>query len=233
MPRQKAILDRLETAWAVPARKKGLVGRVLEEARATVWPLRVEPAADRARRQAQVDAEVIRSAVLAAALALHQKPLVSIATDLTVVSLQARMFRDVGELWDRAASVDSARHVIAGFGVGSRARVAVSGFVKFVPGAGSVFAASTNFACTWALGRVAGPYWESGGRALLDMPGFAALRALFESSKLEGRRLYLDRAAEVEAKYAAIVGPIDELSAEYEAGRITLADYERRVVALK
>jgi tellurite resistance protein len=53
-PKQQAILEKIEAAWAVSAEKKSLVGRALVEARDTVWPAQLEPTADRAKRDAFV-----------------------------------------------------------------------------------------------------------------------------------------------------------------------------------
>jgi len=233
LPKQQAILDRIETAWAVPEEKKSLLGRVFKEARDTVWLTRLEPTADRSKRDALVKEDVLRYSVLAAVLGLNPMPLVSIATDLAVVGLQAKMFRDIGQYWGRETSAETVKRVIAGLGVGTGARVAVNGLMKFVPGVGSVFAASTNFASTWALGQVADQYWASGGKTDLDMADLKMLRATFESSKAEGKRLYEIHKADVAAKHAAHAALIEELAVEYKAGRITLSDYERKVVELK
>jgi len=233
LPKQQAILDKIEKAWAVPAEKKSLLGRVLAEARDTVWPTHLEPTADTAKRQALVNEDVLRYSVLSAVLGLNPMPLVSIATDLAVVGLQAKMFRDIGQYWGRTTSAQTAKSVIAGLGVGTGARVAVNGLMKFVPGVGSVFAASTNFASTWALGQVADQYWASGGKTDLDMADLKMLRTTYEKSKAEGKRLYEIHKIDVEAKQKAHAALIAELAVEYKAGRITLADYERKVVELK
>ena len=233
LPKQQALLDKIETAWAVPAEKKGLLGRVLAEARDTVWSTRLEPTADRVKRDALVKEDVLRYSVLAAVLGLNPLPLVSIATDLAVVGLQAKMFRDIGQYWGRGTSAATTKIVIAGLGVGTGARVAVNGLMKFIPGVGSVFAASTNFASTWALGQVADQYWASGGKTDLDMADLKMLRATYESAKAEGKRLYEIHKVDVESKRRAHAALIEELAIEYKAGRITLADYERKVVELK
>jgi tellurite resistance protein len=50
VPKQQAILDKIETAWAAPAEKRALAGRVLAEECDTVWLTHLEPAADRVKR---------------------------------------------------------------------------------------------------------------------------------------------------------------------------------------
>jgi uncharacterized protein (DUF697 family) len=233
LPKQQTILDKIESAWAVPEEKKTLLGRVFTEARDTVWLTQLEPTADRVKRAALVKEDILRYSVLSAVLGLNPLPLVSIVTDLAVVGLQAKMFRDIGQYWGRETSGETIQRVITGLGVGTGARVAVNGLMKFVPGVGSVFAASTNFASTWALGQVADQYWASGGKTDLDMADIKQLRESFEKSKAEGKRLYEDHKADVEAKHVAHVALLEELAVEFKAGRITLADYERQIVELK
>ena len=232
LPRQKAILDRIEHAWAVPAEKKGFALRVIEEARIE-WLTPLLPEADSAARDTLVEDHILRYAVLAAVLGLDARPLESIATDLAVVGLQARMFRAIGPYWGRSTSMETVKQVIAAVGVGTGARVAVIGLVKFVPGAGSAFVASTNFASTWALGQVANLYWGDGGTSDLGTADLTVLRDAFERAKVEGRRLYEEHRTNVERKHTDHVGRIEELAAQCKAGEITLADYERKVVELE
>jgi len=52
VPKQQAILDKIETAWAAPAQMRSLVGRVFAQARDAAWRARVEPKADRVKRRA-------------------------------------------------------------------------------------------------------------------------------------------------------------------------------------
>jgi len=224
----QAILEKIEKAWSVPQDKRGLLGRLIHEARDTVWFTHPVATSDPQRRTAEINEDVLKYSILSGALGLNPVPIASIVTDLAAVGLQAKMFSDIGRHWGHESSRETARQVLAGVGAGTAARVAVNGLVKFIPGVGSVFAASTNFASTWALGQVAKQYWESGGKADLEM-----LREVFKKSKAEGRQTYEQHRTDVEKKYATHGKLIDELNSEYKAGRLTLQDYERKVVELK
>ncbi len=227
-PQAQAVLERIEKAWAIPQEKKGLLGRLFHEARDTVWFTHPVATADPERRTAEINEDVLKYSILSGALGLNPVPIASIVTDLAVVGLQAKMFSDVGRHWGHESSRETAKQVLAGVGVGAAARIGVNQLVRFIPGAGSVFAASTNFASTWALGQVAKQYWQSGGKADIEMLG-----EIFTKSKAEGRLTYEQYKADIETKFAANRKLLDELQAEYAAGRITLADYERKVVELK
>jgi len=227
-PAEQALLDKVEKAFVVPKEKKGMLNRLFEEARDTVSLSSITPIADPKARQREINEDVLKYSILSAVLGLNPIPVVSIATDVAVVGLQAKMFRDIGQYWGRETNKDTVKQVMGGVGVGTGARIAVNNLAKFLPGVGSVFAATTNFASTWALGKVANQYWESGGKADTKM-----LKELFARSKEEGKTAYQQHKAEIDAKQKANKADLDTLAGEYKAGKITQSDYERRVVELK
>jgi uncharacterized protein (DUF697 family) len=227
-PAEQALLDKIEKAFVVPKETKGLFGRLFAEAKDTVSLTSIAPIADPARRKKEIDEDVLKYSILSAVLGAFPIPIVSIATDLAVVGLQAKMFRDIGQYWGRESTKDTAKQIMGGLGVGTGARIAVNNLAKFIPGVGSVVAASTNFASTWALGKVANQYWESGGKADMKM-----MKELFQRSKQEGKKEYEANKAAIEAKKRENKAALEALAAEYKAGRISQADYERRVLELK
>ena len=227
-PAEQALLDKIEKAFVVPKEKKGLIKRVFQEARDTVSLTSITPIADPRKRQSEINEDLLKYSVLSAVLGLNPVPIVSIATDVAVVGLQAKMFRDVGQYWGRETSKDTVKQIMGGVGVGTGARIAVNNLAKFLPGVGSAVAATTNFASTWALGKVANQYWESGGKADMKM-----LKELFVKSHEEGKTAYQQHKAEIDARIKANKGDLDALAADYKAGKLTQADYERRVLELK
>jgi hypothetical protein len=58
VPKQQAILDKIETAWAAPAEKRSLLGHGLAHARDTDRLAHLEPTADRVKRDAPVKTDV-------------------------------------------------------------------------------------------------------------------------------------------------------------------------------
>ena len=226
-PAEQALLDKIEKAFVVPKEKKGMFNRLFEEARDTVSLSSITPIADPKKRQSEINEDVLKYSILSAVLGLNPIPVVSIATDVAVVGLQAKMFRDIGQYWGRETGKDTVKQVMGGLGVGTGARIAVNNLAKFLPGFGSVVAATTNFASTWALGKVANQYWESGGKADMKM-----LKELFQRSKDEGKTAYQQHKAKIDAKQKANKADLETLASEYKAGKISQADYERRVFEL-
>jgi len=227
-PPEQAVLDRIGKAWAVPEEKKNLLGRILKETRDTAWFRSIEPSTDPKKREAEVNGDILKYSILAGVLGLNPIPVVSIGTDVAVVGLQAKMFADIGRHWGRETSRDSIRQVIAGVGVGTGVRLAANNLLKFIPGVGSAFAATTNFASTWALGKVADQYWESGGKADMKM-----LRETFMKSRSDGKAAYEAHRAEVESHGKARAATIQKLNDDYGASRMTLPEYERQVAELR
>ncbi len=225
---EQALLDKIEKAFVVAKETKGLFNRVFAEAKDTVSLTSITPIADPKKRQAEINEDVLKYSILSGVLGAFPIPIASIATDLAVVGLQAKMFRDIGQYWGRETSKDTVKQVMGGLGVGTGARIAVNNLAKFIPGVGSVVAASTNFASTWALGKVANQYWESGGKADMKM-----LKELFVKSRAEGKTAYERNKAAVDAKAKQNKAALDALAADYKAAKITQADYERRVLELK
>lgn len=227
-PSEQVLLDKIEKAFVVPKEKKGMFNRLFEEARDTVSLTSITPIADPKARQREINEDVLKYSILSAVLGLNPVPIVSIATDVAVIGIQAKMFRDVGQYWGRETSKDTVKQVMGGVGVGTGARIAVNNLAKFLPGFGSVVAATTNFASTWALGKVANQYWESGGKADMKM-----LKELFTKSKEEGKSAYAQHKAQIDAKQKANKADLDVLASEYKSGKLTQSDYERRVLELK
>jgi uncharacterized protein (DUF697 family) len=228
LPQEQVVLDRIGKAWAVPEEKKNLLGRILKETRETAWFTSVEPSTDPKKREAEVDGDILKYSVLSAVLGLNPIPVASIATDVAVVGLQAKMFSDIGRHWGRETSRDSVRQVIAGVGVGTGARLATNNFLKFIPGVGSAYAATTNFVSTWALGKVANQYWESGGKADVKM-----LRETFMKARDDGKGAYETHRAEVESQGKVHAATLQKLSADYGASKMTLPEYEKQIAELK
>ena len=228
VPQEQAILDLVEKSWAVPNEKKGLLNRIFSEARDTVSLTAIKPIADPAKREVEVTEDVRKYAILAGALGLFPIPVAKLATELAVVGVQGKMVRDIGQYWGHETTTAGVKQLLAGMGVGQVARIALNTLMGFVPIVGSVIPAATNFASTWAAGRVANQFYASGGN--LDM---ATLKDMFKLKQKEGKDAYEKSKAEVAAKAQENKGKLDALAAEYKANKITQAEYERRVLELK
>ena len=106
-------------------------------------------------------------------------------------------------------------------------RIAVSNIAKLVPLWGSAFGAATAFGSTWALGRIAVRYFDSGRPADL-----AALRQELKTAEGEAKQAFAQYKAAIAAKSEQHRAQLEQLGAELESGAITAGEYERRVTGL-
>jgi uncharacterized protein (DUF697 family)/tellurite resistance protein len=227
-PEEQVILEKLEKAWEVPKEKKGLFGRIFQETKDTVSFTAIKPIADPKKREAEINEDVMKYSILAGTLGLFPIPIAKLATELAVVGVMGKMVRDIGQYWGRETNKEGVKQLLAGMGAGQAGRIAVNTLLGFIPGIGSVVPAATNFAATWAVGRVANQYYAVGGK--MDAK---TLRDAFRLRQGEGREAYEKHKATIQARANANKVSLDKLATEYKAGKITQADYERRVLELR
>jgi uncharacterized protein (DUF697 family)/uncharacterized tellurite resistance protein B-like protein len=155
-------------------------------------------------------------------------PGVAIATDLAVAALQVALAKDIGRFWEQQMETEQARALLAGFGLGTGARIAVTNLLKIFPGWGSAAGAAAAYASTHAVGRVVDAYFERGGGMVP-----AELGQAFKQAKAEGKRAYGEDKETIAAKDKAHRDALASLGAQLEAGEITLVEFEQRVAALE
>ena len=224
---EKKLLEQIRTTFQIDAATASATDRILGEARETLLPSSIEPVTDPARRQAEIDQDVLKYSVLSAVLGAFPVPGLAIATDLAVVALQVKLVRDVGQYWGHKVDGKAAKSLLGGVGLGTGARIAVSNLAKLVPGWGSAFGATTAFATTWALGRIANRYFESGQKA-----DVAELRKEMKKMEKAGKAAYASNKETIEAKRRASEAAIAALNERRKAGQISQTEYEREVAAL-
>jgi len=154
-------------------------------------------------------------------------PGVAIATDIAVVALQAKLVRDIGQYFGNTMDKKAVSSLLGGIVGGTGMRIAVNNLAKLVPGWGSVVGATTSFATTWGLGKVAERYFASGGTVPV-----AQLRAEFKNAKKDGKEAYDKNKESVEAKANRTKLALEALNADLQAHRITQDEYDERVEKL-
>jgi uncharacterized protein (DUF697 family)/tellurite resistance protein len=224
---EKALLEQIRTRFEIDSGKASVTERVLAEARDTVLPSGIAPIADPKLRQKEIDQDTLKYSVLSAVLGAFPVPGVAIATDLAVVALQVKLVRDIGQYWNHKVDREAAKTLLAGLGLGTGARIAVSNLAKLVPGWGSAFGATTAFATTWALGKIANRYFESGQKADLG-----DLKKDMKAMEKAGKDAYAQNRETIEARRKASEAALVELNAQRKAGTLGQAEYERKVAEL-
>lgn len=107
----------------------------------------------------QCESEILGSAGLAAAIGAIPIPISDI---FLLTPLQARLVLRIGIIYGYEMTLGRAKEVTAVVGAGVLLRTLGGSLAKLIPGVGSLIAAGIAAAGTYALGRVAVAYFESG-----------------------------------------------------------------------
>lgn len=227
VPLEQAVLDWAQQELGIQEEQVTLVHRFYNEARDTLLPSSIEPIGDPVRRAAEVREDTLKYAILSAVLGAFPVPGMAILTDLAVIAIQVKLVRDVGQYWGHKVDQEAAKSLLFGLGIGTGARLAVNNLAKLVPGWGSAVGATTSFASTWALGKVADEYFKNGAK---DEP--AVLLETFKSAEKEGKAEYDSHKSEIAAKKQIDAARLEALAADAKAGRISQAEYQKQVTEL-
>jgi uncharacterized protein (DUF697 family)/tellurite resistance protein len=220
------VLERVRVALGVAKEQQTLLGRLFAETKDTVLLSNIKPIADPARRSAEIREDTLKYAILSAILGAFPIPGVAIATDLAAVALQVKLVRDIGQYHGHKVDAKAAKTLLAGLGLGTGARIAVTNLVKLVPGWGSAVGAASSFAATYAVGRVMDGYFTRGAGDT------SSLKDEFKAAEKEGKKAYKESKDAISAKEAEAKAKLDALNAEYESGAIDQTTYEKRAAEL-
>jgi uncharacterized protein (DUF697 family)/uncharacterized tellurite resistance protein B-like protein len=229
---EQALLEKLRDKLVVPKGEATLIGRVFAETKDIVLPSNIHPIADPEVRAREIREDIIRYSALSAAFGAFPVPGLAVASDLAVVALQVKLIRDIGQYFGHTVDGRAARSMLYALGFGTGARVAISNLVKFVPGYGSVFGATTSFAATFALGKLFEKFFET--HRDFDAKNFdpSELKGEVKKAEAEGKKAYKENRAAVDRTAQAAKDRLDELNEELKAGDITQAEYEKRAAEL-
>lgn len=182
---------------------------------------------DPEKRAIEVENAVTDTCFLNAVLGAFPIPGIAIAFDMLIYWNQLDLAQAIGQSWGYDRSRDDFRKALFGSLGITGTRIAVSNLAKLVPVFGMVVGATTAFASTWALGKVANQYFASGG----EMDSFS-LRQAFKQAKQEGEAVYKTKADEITAKKLAIAPQVQLLNEELKVGSITPEEYQTKLKEL-
>ena len=223
---ERALLIQMRDALGIDASLDAHLGRLFmprHQVRAGI----ATPTLDALARDAEVSAATRKCAIVSALLGAFPIPGLSIATDLIIVGLQVGLARDIGGLWGQQLDTAQAKGVLAGFGVGTGARIALSNLLKVFPGWGSAFGAASAYASSYAVGQVMNAYFQEGRGLLAD-----DLAARFKAAKADGKRAFAGDSELIEHQRAAHQTEVEALERRLAAGEITADEFEDRIKAL-
>ncbi len=224
---EQKVLDRIKEHFNIPDENVTLLGRLLGEFKDTVLPSNIEPISDTAKREAAVQEDTLKYAIITAVLGAFPIPVVALATDIAVIGIQTKMVRDIGQYWGHRVDDQASRSLLYGVGMGSAVQVAINNLAKFVPFFGSAAVAASNFAATWALGKIADQYFESGGKA-----EYSTLKDAFETAQKDGELVFQEHQSHIDSKGKEHEKMIQSFNMALKAKQISQAEYQKRIAEL-
>ncbi|HYF48779.1 MAG TPA: TerB family tellurite resistance protein [Planctomycetota bacterium] len=226
-PEEQKMLDHIKNTYKLSDEKTTILGRLFSEAKDTMLPSNIKFVADPTKRAAEVKEDTLKYSILSAVLGAFPVPGLAIVTDLAVIGVQVKLIRDIGQYYGHQIDKAAAKSLLLGVGVGAGARIAVNNLAKFIPVFGSAVGATTSFASTWAVGKMAVAYFENGCKADMNV-----LKKAFTEGQKEGKAAYNENKGVIEAKAKEKQEKIKALSEQRKAGKITQEEYEKQVDAL-
>lgn len=182
---------------------------------------------DPEKRAIEVESSITDTCFLNAVLGAFPLPGIAIAFDMLIYWNQLDLAQTIGQSWGYDRANENLRKALFGSLGITGTRIAVSNLAKLVPVFGMVVGATTAYASTWALGKVANEYYASGG----EMDTFS-LRQAFKQAKKEGEAIYKTKADEISAKKQAIEPQVQLLNEELKSGAITPEEYQVKLKEL-
>ena len=224
---EREILEKIRAGFNLDVKHASMMDRLFKETKETVLPSAIDKIDDPARRSKEIKQDTLKYSVLSGVLGAFPVPGLAIATDLAVIALQGKLVRDIGQYYGHKMDKQAATTLLAGLGVGTAARIAVTNLVKLVPVWGSAVGAASSFAATYALGKVIEKYFEGGAKG-----DIASLKAMFKSAEKEGKKEFEANKDAIAEKKEASKAALDALNKSLEKGEITQSEYEKRAAEL-
>lgn len=223
---EEKILNVLRQEWAIkPEEDVALAGALDAGKSARISASRLSPIADEKKRESEANSLLTRYCILTGITGAIPVPLVP---DLLVVPMQIKMVYDVAALFGQKTDKKTIQLMFETLGVGTGARLGVSVLSKFVPGWGSLVGATTAYATTFALGKVAWAYFKNDGKTPVE-----SLKPLFKAEKEHGKQEFQKHKAALQEAQKAHAGTLKELAFELQQGKITQQEYEEKVDKLQ
>ena len=227
-PEEQHLLDRIAHAFAgfQPFGYESWLAN--QETRATKSTLayQMKKILDSEQRHMEVERLIMDACFFNAVFGAFPLPGVAILLDLLIYWNQLALVQTIGERWGYTAQNEDLKKALFGSLGVTGARIAFSNLAKLVPVVGMIAGATTAYATTWAIGKVANQYYAEGCK----MDKFK-LQEVFKLARQEGEALYKQNADAIAARRQALEPKLEELTREFRAGKITPEEYQEKLQA--
>ncbi len=226
---EQKLLDRIAHQFAgfQPFGQESWLENLENRAMKSTLAYQMKKITDREQRSIEVDRVIMDSCFFNAVFGAFPFPGVAILLDLLIYWNQLSLVQTIGERWGYTAQNEDLKKALFGSLAVTGARIAFSNFTKLIPVVGMVAGATTAYATTWAIGKVANQYYAEGGK----MDQFK-LQEAFKLAKQEGESLYKENADSIAARRKELEPKLEEITADLKAGKITPEQYQEEVQKL-
>ncbi len=226
---ERMLLDRMRETWNIDAEHEAFLERTFaghtDDAVAQSRP--PVPAFEGFEREQKIKSEIRKTAIITTVLGAFPVPILAIATDLAVCGLEVALAKDIAKFWGKELETSEAKGLLASFGVGTAARIAMTNVLKMFPGWGSAAGAAAAYASTFAVGSVVNSYFEKGANA-----SPSDLKAEFRKAKKAGKTAFQADKDAIDAKVATEQARIKALQTKLKSGELTQSEFEQQLAAI-
>ncbi len=227
-PEEQHLLDRIAHAFAgfQPFGHESWLANLETRATKSTLAYQMKKILDSEQRSLEADRLIMDACFFNAVFGAFPLPGVAVLLDLLIYWNQLALVQTIGERWGYTAQNEDLKKALFGSLGVTGARIAFSNLAKLVPVVGMIAGATTAYATTWAIGKVANQYYAEGCK----MDKFK-LQEAFKLARQEGEALYKQNADAIAARRQALEPKLEELTREFRAGKITPEEYQERLQA--
>jgi uncharacterized protein (DUF697 family) len=219
---EEKILNVLREKWNIARGEEKALERTLEPVKNAEAAGPTLPAIeDEQQREKEFGRMLQTRCILAGITGAIPIPFVS---DILVVPIQVQMVYDIAALFGRKNDKKTIQLLVETFLGGAFARVGISALCKAVPIWGSVVGATTSYATTFALGKVAYAFYKSDGKKSMD-----SLKQLYREEQQHGREEYAKQKDALEQAQRTHSKKLTQLAYDLQSGKISQEEYQKQI----
>jgi uncharacterized protein (DUF697 family) len=222
---EEKILAVLRETWGIAKSEEAGLERVLQPAKNREFSSHsVQEVADAFQREAAFKKMLSFRCVMCGITGAIPIPFVS---DVLVVPMQMQLVHDIAALFGRKNDKATIQLLLETLLGGAFVRVGIAALCKAVPIWGSVVGATSSYASTYALGKVAYSYYRSEGKQSPD-----ELKAQYRAEQQHGKAEYQKQKAALDHAQKTHGKALAQFAYDLQSGKITQEEYQQRIDAL-
>ena len=227
-PEEAKALQQILNAFNLPQEKVQQLNRLVNESYNIRGDGKIQPLEDPKQRAEAIDKKILRCSTATGVLGGFPSPVFSTYTQAAALGLQNTLVSEIAGLWGypKFPVKPLFEKMVGSLSLVSAWLTALD-LAKLVPKWGSRIGAADAFVATWAMGKTANSYFES-GQELTPI----ALRQVFKQAKKEGEAVYRHNQVALAQQQQTHKAEIESLTEQLKAKKLTLKEYQKEIQQL-